>query len=147
MSNPYENLEDIFEPFIAQIKAELEELGIFDDISEGETVYDDAKGKIAWVIPGNTVISHSGMQSLEHRMTLYVVGMMMDQESTLAQMRAEIGYPAYNKLMEDVKHNDTCWVCMPRGFHPGFMQYGDYAYCGVLMTFEARFRQSFALPP
>jgi hypothetical protein len=142
MSDPVPGMEDVLEPIVAQLKEELENTGLFADISEGETVYTQDKGTIAWVIPGVDTIRHTSTRGLEHNIMIYIIILNMDQNATLSELRAT-GEEVYNYLMRDVTHGGTCWVCIPRRFHPGFMQYGDASYCGVLMTFEARVQQKF----
>ncbi|GAG38700.1 unnamed protein product, partial [marine sediment metagenome] len=64
------DLEDIFEPVIAQFKEELENTGLFDEIDEGENVY-EGRGTKAMVVTGTDSITSVGMQNLQHRVTIF----------------------------------------------------------------------------
>ena len=99
MSDPYTPIEDLFEPLLTQFKAELIDLDIFDDVSEGENIYEG--GKVAWVIPGPINIASQASQMLRHDMTIWVITMDEADNATQEELRV-IGAQAYNALMADI---------------------------------------------
>jgi len=143
MSDPYTNLEDLYEPIIEAFKAELEDLGIFDKISEGEELY--TQDLEAWVLPGRDRIEHAGMHMLHHFLEVNVI-IFTSAEGSMPQDLRPHGHQAYNKLMEDITHGGTCKWAMPTLFHPGYMQVNDLLTVGILMQFTAHFMQFYPLP-
>ena len=140
----YVSLNTVLEPPLVQFKAELESLGIFDRINEGEMVYEGTE-PWAMVIPGIDRIAHPGLEQLDHRFQIYVNILQGVDHATLPELRKH-AETAYNKLLEDLQHNDTCFNCFPVSFHPGFMTLDNYQFVGVQMIWEAQNYQTFPLP-
>ena len=129
---------------MAQFKAELAELGIFDRINEGEQVYE---GSEPWAIvtPGIDRISLEGLNRLNHRFQIYVNILQGVENATLPELR-EHAETAYDKLLEDLQHDDTCFNSFPISWQPGFMTLGGYQFSGVQMIWEGLNFQTFPLP-
>lgn len=144
MSDPYVNLEDLYEPIIAAFKSELDELEIFQKISEGEEVY--SQDLEAWVIPGRDRIESAGHQMFHHFLEVNVIVFSTAEGVNPEELRPH-GHQAYNKLMEDITHGGTCRWAFPNLFHPGYMQVGDLLTVGILMQFTAHFMQFYPFPP
>lgn len=130
------------EPPIAQFKAELAELNIFDRINEGDKVYEGSK-PWAIVVPGIDRISLEGMQRLNHRFQIHVNILQGVDNATLPELRAH-AETAYNKLLEDLQHNDTCFNSFPVSWQPGFMTFDSYQFSGVQMIWEGLNFQTFS---
>jgi len=144
MSDPYINLETLYEPLIEAYKQELEALEIFDKISEGEDLYEEGKLE-AWVIPGRDRIESAGMHMLRHYLEINIIIFNSAENSTQAELR-KVGHQAYDKLMEDVTHGGTCMWALPALFHPGYMNMGDILTVGVLIQHICHFTQFYPLP-
>jgi hypothetical protein len=97
------------------------------------------------VIPGPDPIRNVGMQKLEHRILIYVIILDGDTNTTPKKLR-EAMHPAYDALMADIKHGGTCWVALPTLWHPGFLQWADKVYVGILGQWQARVYQTY-IPP
>jgi len=138
MSN-YDKMEDVYEPVVDAIKAELEATGLFDEVDEGENIY-EGSGRKAMVIGGPDNIRSVGSAVLEHQILIYVIILDSDEGTTPSKLRQDMA-PAYDTLMEDVKHGGTCWVCLPTLWSPGFLQWGDRTYVGILSQWMARVHQ------
>jgi len=142
-TSTYVNLEDLIEPVIAQFKSEIKNVSGIDIINEGEEPYDGQYDTGVWVVPGQMRGELSNTASLRWRMTLYVIMVNSQEGATLSELRGK-AYEVYNELAKDPKHNDTCWVSIPRLFHPGYMQFTDERlFVGVLMSYEVTFYQRF----
>lgn len=143
----YVPLSTIIEDPVEAFKDELESLGIFERINEGEEIYLGAE-PWAMVIPGPDRILLAGNQQLQHRITLYVnfiQGVGDANRATLADLR-DIAHLGFNKLMEDLTHNDTCHNCLPISWNPGFMAWGEYRFLGVQTVWVGENWQTFPLP-
>lgn len=140
----YVPLNTVLEPPLVEFKAELASLNIFDVINEGEQVYEGTE-PWAMVIPGIDRINHVGMEQLDHRFQIYVNILQGVDNATLPELRKH-AETAYNKLLEDLQHNDTCFNCFPVSWHPGFMTLDTYQFVGVQMIWEAQGYQTFPLP-
>lgn len=140
----YVSLNTILEDPVAQFKAELASLNIFDEINEGDKVYE---GSEPWavVVPGMDRISLKGTQRLDHRFQIYVNILQGVEDATLPQLRAH-AETAYDKLLEDLQHDDTCFNSFPISWQPGFMTLDGYQFSGVQMIWEVLNFQTFALP-
>ena len=140
----YVSLATLLEDPIQEIKNELQSLGIFDDINEGEQVY-TGEGAWAMVIPWIDQIEHRGNQQLLHHQTVYVTFLQGAENSSLRDLsqKATLGY---DKLMLDQRHNNTCWNCLPTHWAGGFYSLGDYSFVGIQTAWEIRNFQTFALP-
>mgnify|MGYP000273779118 CR=1 FL=1 len=145
MSDPYIDLEDLYEPIVSAFKDELQELGIFDKISEGEDLYTEGQTE-CWVVPGRDRIESAGMQMLRHYVELNVIIFNSAEDVKQPDLRAQ-GEQAYNKLMEDITHGGTCHWAFPTLFHPGYMQVGGILTVGVLIQFTCHFEQFYNFPP
>lgn len=146
MSDPYVNLEDIFEPIVAAFKEELENMGIFNRVSEGEELY-DLMTQEAWVIPGRDRIESGGMHMLRHFLDMNVIIFNSEPEKTTQTELRLIAEQAYNTLLQDITHGGTCHWALPTVFHPGFVQIGGATVVGVLIQFACHFEQFYPLPP
>lgn len=138
------NLEDIFEPVIAKFKEELENTGLFDEIDEGENVY-EGQGAKAMVIAGTDNITSAGMQSLQHRVTIFVLILTTEEGVSPADLRKEMS-PAYDALMVDITHGGTCWKALPRRWDPGLLQHGGQTYVGIAGEWEITNFQRYSTP-
>jgi len=134
--NTYTEMEGVVETIVEEIKDELLNVPEIDSITEGENPY-EGKGVVAWIIPGEDRITHSSRSRLEHRMTIYQNLLASSGSKTLREMR-EIGEAAYDEMMTDITHDQTCTVCLPRLYHPGYLRIGDYRYVGIMSRWEAR---------
>ena len=141
LGRKWTSMEDVIERVIAAIKDELLDVPGIDDINEGEEIY-RGDGTVAWVIPGPTSIGSSSRARLQHTMTIYQNLLTASTTRTLAEMR-EIGEAAYDALMADITHDRNCTSCLPRLWHPGFLQYGQLSYVGILSNWEARILQPY----
>lgn len=139
----YVPLNTVLEVPLAQFKAELAELNIFGRINEGEDVYEGSE-PWAMVIPGIDRITLEGMQQLDHRFQIYVNIVQGVEDATLPELRAH-AQTAYDKLLEDLTHDSTCFNSFPVLFKPGFMTLDGYKFVGVQMIWEARNYQTFRL--
>jgi len=135
------NMEDIIEPVIVEIMGELEETGLFALIDGGEEVY-KGTGSRAMVIPSNDKITSVGMAKLLHTFLVYVIIFNTEPNKTPSQLRKEMA-PVYDKLMEDIRKNDTCWVCLPKEWNPGFLSWGGQVYVGIQSVWEVRKFQNY----
>ena len=144
MSSYSPDLVDIFEPVIAQFKEELEDTGLFDEIDEGENVY-EGSGTKAMVVMGTDNITSVGMQNLQHRVTIFVLILTTETGVSPADLRKAMS-PAYDALMADITHNGTCWKALPRSWAPGLLQYGGQTYVGIAGEWEVINFQSYAAP-
>lgn len=139
----YVSLNTIFENPLEEFKKELKTLGIFDDINEGEEVY-KGEGTSAMVFPGPDIITHPGLQQLQHLMTIYVIFMHGASETAKKDLRLA-GELAYDALMVDQKHNNSCWECLPLSWMPGFMKQDDLDFVGIRSIWNPRNYQTFPL--
>ena len=144
MSDPYVKLEDLYEPIVEAFKNELDELGIFDKISEGEELYTEGTTEV-WVVPGRDRVESAGMHMLRHFMELNVIIFNSSEDVTQPDLRTQ-GQKAYDKLMEDITHGGTCHWALPTLFHPGYMQVGGLLTVGTLIQFSCHFEQFYPLP-
>ena len=135
------SMVDIVEKIIEAFKDEIFDVPGIDDISEGEEIY-SGEGTVAWVIPGPSSIESVARARLQHTMTVYMNLLSSSTTMTLAEMRT-IGEAAYDALMQDITHDQSCTVCLPRLWHPGFLKFGDLSYLGILSNWEARILQSY----
>ena len=135
------SMEDVIEKIVAAFKDELLDVPGIDDINEGEELY-QGEGTVAWVIPGPTSIGSFSRARLQHTMTLFQNLLTSSPTMTLAEMR-EIGEAAYDVLMQDITHDRSCTSCLPRLWHPGFLQFGPVSYVGILSNWEARILQPY----
>lgn len=140
---PYEEMASIYEPVVAKFKDELDATGLFDLIDEGQEIY--WSGRRAMVIPGPDRIRNVGMQKLEHQILIYVIILDSDEKTTPEKLRTDM-HPAYDALMADIRHGNTCWVSLPTLWHPGFMQWGEKTYVGILGQWIARLYQTYVPP-
>lgn len=138
------DIEDIFEPVVAKFIEELEATKLFDRVDEGETVYEGV-GTRAMVIAGEDRITSSGMQSLKHTVDIHVLILTTETGVTPTELR-KTTYPAYTALMADISHGGTCWVALPRRWHPGLVQYGNQIYVGIAGRWEVVNFQAFTPP-
>jgi len=144
MTDPYVDLESLYEPIIEAYKQELADLEIFDKISEGEDLYE--QGKIeAWIIPGRDRVESAGMHMLRHYLEMNIIIFSSAENATQAELR-KFGHQVYNKLMEDITHGETCMWALPILFHPGYMNLGDIMTVGVLIQHICHFTQFYPLP-
>ena len=134
-------MDDVVEKIVAAFKDELLDVPGIDDINEGEEVY-LGEGTVAWVIPGPTSIGSFSRARLQHTMTLYQNLLTASTTMTLAEMR-RIGEAAYDALMQDITHDQSCSSCLPRLWHPGFIQFGPVSYVGILSDWEAKILQTY----
>ena len=141
LGRAWESMEDVVEKIVTAFKDELLNVPEIDDINEGEEIY-QGKGTVAWVIPGPTSIESFSRARLQHTMTLYQNLLTASTTMTLAEMR-KIGEAAYDALMQDITHDQSCSVCLPRLWHPGFLQFGPTSYVGILSNWEARVLQTY----
>ena len=140
----YVNLATLLEDPIARFKAELETLGIFAEINEGEEIYSGTR-PWAQVIPGTDRIRLEGNQQLMHEAEIYVLFLRGASDSSLASLR-KTAQAGYDKLMEDQTHNGTCWSCLPNYWAPGFFSIDQYNFAGVQTRWIAKNYQTFPLP-
>lgn len=138
------NLEDIFEPVIEKFKEELENTGLFDEIDEGENVY-EGQGSKAMVIAGTDTITSAGMQSLQHRVTIFILILTTEEGVSPADLRKAM-HPAYDALMADITHGGTCWKALPRKWDPGLLQHGGQTYVGIAGEWEIINFQRYSVP-
>ena len=138
------DLKEIFEPVIAAFIQELEDTTLFDLVDEGEKVY-KGSGTRAMVIAGEDRITSAGMQTLKHTVDIYVLILASETGMTPKDLRIKMS-PAYDALMVDLTHGDTCWKSFPRSWHPGLVQYGNAVYVGIAGKWEVVNFQRFAPP-
>lgn len=140
----YINLSTLIEDPIEAFKDELEELGIFAEINEGDQIY---TGSEPWaqVIPSKDSITLQGNQQLLHNFEVYVLFLRGASDSTLSDLRYT-AQQGYDKLLEDQTHNDTCWHCLPNRWAPGFFSMGEYEFVGVQTRWIVKNYQTFPLP-
>lgn len=140
-------LADVIEPVIKAIKDELTELNIFDIIDEGEADPDTAYiGMRASVFPGKDVVTSIGMSQLQHTLAIFVIVTSYDEKMSPPEIRKQL-HPVYDKLMADVTHDGTCWVCLPKYWHAGLMVWpSGQRLVGVLSEWEARIMQRYSPP-
>lgn len=141
LGREWTSMEDVIENVIAAFKDKLLDVVGIDDINEGEEVY-QGDGTVAWVIPGSTSIGSFSRARLQHTMTIYQNLLTASTTRTLGEMR-KIGEAAYDALMQDVTHDRNCSVCLPKLWHPGFLQFGSVSYVGILSNWEARILQPY----
>jgi len=141
LGREWTSMEDIVEKIVAAFKDELLDVPGIDDINEGEEIY-TGEGTVAWVIPGSSSIGSFSRARLQHTMTIYQNLLTSSTTRTLAEMR-EIGEAAYDALMVDITHDQSCSSCLPRLWHPGFLQYGSSSFVGILSNWEARILQPY----
>ena len=134
-------MEDVVEKIIAAFKEELLDVPGIDDINEGEELY-LGEGTVAWVIPGPTSIGSFSRARLQHMMTVFQNLLTASTTMSLAEMR-KIGEAAYDALMQDITHDQSCSSCLPRLWHPGFLQFGPVSYVGILSNWEAKILQTY----
>jgi len=141
------NLADVIEPVLDAIKAELAELDIFSIIDEGEADPETAYTAMrASVFPGKDVITSIGMSQLMHTLPIFIIVTSYDEKKTPAEIRKQL-HPVFDKLMVDITHNNTCWVCLPRYWHAGLMVWpSGQRLVGVLSEWEARIMQRYSPP-
>lgn len=144
MSDPYVPLADIYEPIIEAFKEELENMDVFDRVSEGEELY-DLMLKEAWVVPGRDRIESGGMHMLRHFLELNVIIFNSAEDAKQPELRA-LGEQAYDALLADITHGGTCHWALPTLFHPGYVQMSGATVVGVLMQFNVNFEQFYPLP-
>lgn len=140
---PWTEMQEIYEPVVAKFKEELEATGLFDEMDEGEKIY--WSGRKVSVIPGPDSIRSVGMQKLEHRIMIYIIILDSDEKTTPRVLRNAM-HPAYDALMADIKHGGTCWVAFPTLWHPGFMQWGEKTYVGILGQWLVRIMETYTPP-
>lgn len=138
------NLEEIFEPVIEKFIEELDATGLFDEIDEGENVY-EGSGTKAMVIAGTDNISSRGMQSLQHSVTIFVLIFTQEVGMSPAALRRAM-HPAYDALMADISHGGTCYKALPRRWDPGLIQYGGNVYVGIAGEWEVVNFQTYPAP-
>jgi len=136
LGKEWTSMEDIVEKIVEAFKDEIFDVPGIDDISEGEEIY-SGEGTVAWVIPGPDSIESQARARLQHTMTIYMNLLSSSTTMTLAEMRT-IGEAAYDALMQDITHDQSCTVCLPTLWHPGFLQFGKLSYLGILSNWEAR---------
>lgn len=136
LGKEWTSMEDIVEKIIDTFKDEIFDVPGIDSISEGEEIY-SGEGTVAWVIPGPDSIESVARARLQHTMTVYMNLLSSSTTMTLAEMR-KIGEAAYDALMQDITHNQSCTICLPQLWHPGFLQFGELSYLGILSNWEAR---------
>ncbi len=136
LGKEWTSMGDIVEKIIDAFKDEISDVPGIDDISEGEEIY-RGEGTVAWVIPGPDSIESIARARLQHTMTVYMNLLSSSTTMTLAEMR-KIGEAAYDALMQDITHNQSCTICLPQLWHPGFLQFGELSYLGILSNWEAR---------
>jgi len=141
MSYPTPLMNDLIEPVLEEIKAELEALNLFAQVDEGEDAY-LGEGPRAMIMPGRYVISVAGTRMLKHTVTIYVVMITNESGVKPSDLRKQLG-PAYDKLMQDITHNGTCFKCFPSLWYPGFVQWGEDTYVGILSQWETEVHQIF----
>jgi len=134
-------MEDVIEPVVQAFKDELEATGLFDEIDEGENIY-EGSGMKAMVLPGPDTIRNVGMQKLEHQILLYVIILSGEEDTTPTILRKEM-YPAYDALMADLTHDGTCFVALPTLWSPGFLEWSGKTYVGVLSNWMVRVYQTY----
>jgi hypothetical protein len=144
MMSEYVPLATLIEDPLQKFKDELGSLGKFDEINEGEKIYQGAEPWVQ-VIPGMDRITLEGNQQLHHRFNIFVNFLQASSETTLPELRklAEIGF---NKLIEDQTHDGTCWKCLPTLWNPGFMGQGEVIFVGVQTAWVAENWQTFSPP-
>jgi hypothetical protein len=145
MSDPYVNLEDIYEPIVEAFKDTLLNMDKFDRVSEGEELY-DLMTQEAWVVPGRDRIESGGMHMLRHYLDMNVIIFNSEAETASQPELRLLGEEAYNELMQDITHGGTCHWALPTLFHPGYVQIGGTTVVGVLMQFTCHFEQFYPLP-
>jgi len=140
----YVPLSTVIEDPVQAFKDELEALGIFARINEGEEIY---MGSEPWamVIPGPDRITLEGLQQLRHYITIYVNFMQGAGDTTLRDLR-KIAYAGFNKLMADLTHGGTCHNCLPSQWNPGFMSWEEYRFLGVQTMWIVENWQTFPGP-
>lgn len=136
--------DQIIEPVIAKFIEELEDTNLFDEIDEGENIY-EGHGTKAMVIGGPDIISSVGMQRLQHTVTVFVLIFTQEVGVSPADLRKAMA-PAYDALMADISHDGTCWKALPRRWDPGLIQYGGNVYVGIAGEWEVVNFQSYAAP-
>lgn len=141
MTYPRPLMNDLIEPVLTEIKAELEALDIFGKIDDGEGEY-TGKGHRAMVMPGRDVINVQGNRMLRHRVTIYVVLITNAPGATPTSLRKELN-PAYDALMQDIRHKGTCFSCFPSLWYPGFIAWGKDVQVGILSQWETEIHQTF----
>lgn len=141
MTYPVPVMNDALEPMIKAMKDILEDTGLFALINEGEEVYDG--GVTAWVIPGPIKVIHKGMSQLQLDITVYVIAMSSDPDTTPAELRKQLN-PAYDELVKENSLNGTCWSSIPTLWHPGFLQMGEVTYVGIQGQWFVRIMQAYS---
>jgi len=129
MPLPVPSMNNAIEPMIQKVKDTLTATGLFNDVNEGEKIYDG--GTTAWVIPGPIRINSRATSTLQLNTTLYVIVMSSDPDTTPAALRKKM-HPAYDAMLEDVTFDGTCWNSIPTLWHPGFVQMGEETYVGIM---------------
>jgi len=145
MSDPYVNLEDLFEPLIEAFKQTLRDMEKFDRVSEGEELY-ELMNQEAWVVPGRDRIESGGMHMLRHFVEVNVIIFNSEGENASQKDLRLLAEEAYNNLMADITHGGTCHWALPTLFHPGYVSIGGTTVVGVLIQFLAHFEQFYPLP-
>ena len=144
MSTYGPNLEEIFEPVIAKFIEELENTKLFDEVDEGENVYEGV-GTKAMVVMGTDNIRSVGNQKLQHTVIIYVLIFTTEEGVSPAALRKAMS-PAYDALLADITHEGTCWKALPRKWDPGLLQYGGQTYVGIAGEWEIVNFQSYPAP-
>ena len=144
MSTYGPKLAEIFEPVIAKFIEELENTKLFDEVDEGENVYEGV-GTKAMVVMGTDTIRSVGMQKLQHTVIIYVLIFTTEEGVSPAALRKAMS-PAYDALLADITHEGTCWKALPRKWDPGLLQYGGQTYVGIAGEWEIVNFQSYPAP-
>ncbi len=144
MSTYGPKLEEIFEPVIAKFIEELENTTLFDEVDEGENVYEGV-GTKAMVVMGTDNIRSVGMQKLQHTVIIYVLIFTGDEGVSPSALRKTMS-PAYDALLADITHGGTCWKALPRKWDPGLLQYGGQTYVGIAGEWEIVNFQTYPAP-
>ncbi len=144
MSTYGPKLEEIFEPVIEKFMEELKNTKLFDEVDEGENVY-EGSGSKAMVVMGTDNIRSVGMMKLQHTVTLFVIILTTEIGVSPADLRKTMS-PAYDALMADITHGDTCWKAFPRKWDPGLLSYGGQTFVGIAGEWEVVNFQTYAAP-
>ena len=144
MSTYGPKLAEIFEPVIAKFIEELENTKLFDEVDEGENVYEGV-GTKAMVVMGTDNIRSVGMQKLQHTVIIYVLIFTTEVGVSPSALRKTMS-PAYDALLADITHEGTCWKALPRKWDPGLLQYGGQTYVGIAGEWEIVNFQTYPAP-
>jgi len=118
---------------------------IIDKVVEGEEELGEHKS-IAWVVPGTDNIEHSGMRNLVHNVTIYIIFLSSEYQTTntMRSLRNIAGH-AYDLIMDDITLGGLVEKIIPRQSQPGFMKFGETVFVGVLQIWTALIREGFTI--